>query len=84
MIRTADKQRVVPAFEILLVNDAVRNLIREGKIPQLDTVLQTGINRGMLPMDYSLARLVQQKLITRDDALMRCVDVGTFNRYMEQ
>ncbi len=84
LIRTADKQSVVPAFEILLVNDAARNLIREGKVPQLDTVLQTGINQGMMPMDYSLARLVKKRIITRDDGLMRCVDLDTFNRYMEQ
>ena len=84
LIRTADKQRVVPAFEILLVNDAVRNLIREGKVPQLDTVLQTNIKAGMVPMDFSLARLVKRRAITREDAVLRCVDIETFNRYMDQ
>jgi twitching motility protein PilT len=82
LIRTADKQDIVPAFEILLVNDAVRNLIREGKIPQIDTVLQTNIKSGMMPMDYSLARLVRQRLITREDAESRCVDIQVLERYL--
>lgn len=82
LIRTADKQDIVPAFEILLVNDAVRNLIREGKIPQIDTVLQTNIKNGMMPMDYSLARLVRQRLITREDAESRCVDIQVLERYL--
>jgi twitching motility protein PilT len=39
-------------FEILLVNDAARNLIREGKHHQIDNILQTNVKQGMMPMDY--------------------------------
>jgi twitching motility protein PilT len=84
LIRTADKQEIVPAFEVLLVNDAVRNLIREGKTPQIDTVLQTNIKNGMMPMDYSLANLVKRRMITMEDAVARCVDIDILNRYLEQ
>ena len=84
LLRTADKQEIVPAFEILLVNDAVRNLIREGKTPQIDTVLQTNIKSGMMPMDYSLAKLVQKRLITHEDAVARCVNIEILNRYLEK
>jgi twitching motility protein PilT len=82
LIRTADGKGIVPAFEILIVNDAVRNLIREGKTHQIDTVLQTNIKNGMMPMDYSLAQLVKTRQITVEDAISRCVDVEVFNRYV--
>ena len=82
LIRTADGSAIVPAFEILLVNDAVRNLIREGKTHQIDTVLQTNIKKGMMPMDYSLAQLAKKRIIKLEDAVSRCVDVEVFNRYM--
>lgn len=84
LIRTSDRSKVVPAFEILLVNDAVRNLIREAKVPQIDTVLQTGIKNGMMPMDYSLARLAKRRIITMEDARARCVDPEVFSRYIER
>ncbi len=82
LIRTVDRQKVVPAFEIMVVNDAVRNLIREGKVPQIDTVIQTNIKNGMAPMDYSLARLVKQHIITKEDAYVRCVNPEVFQTYL--
>ena len=82
LVRTADRQAIVPVFEILIANDAVRNLIREGKISQIDTVIQTNIKNGMVPMDYSLAQLVKENVITREDAEFRCVDKEIFFRYL--
>ena len=82
LIKSADGKIVVPAMEVLIVNDAIRNLIREGKNHQIDTVLQTNLKNGMMPMDYSLAQLVKAKLITHEDAYTRCVDPDTFKRYM--
>jgi twitching motility protein PilT len=82
LIRTADHKGRVPAFEILLVNDAVRNLIREGKVAQIVTVLQTNIKNGMMPMDYSLAQLVKKGLISREDAYERCVERQIFESYL--
>ena len=82
LIRSCDRQKFVPAFEILLFNDAVRNLVREGKVPQIDTVLQTNIHNGMMPMDYSLAFLVKTNQISKEDALARCVDPEIFMRYL--
>ncbi|QRN86067.1 type IV pilus twitching motility protein PilT [Clostridia bacterium] len=81
LIKTADGKGIVPAMEILLVTDAVRNLIREGKTQQLETVLQTNINNGMVPMDYSLAQLVKTRTISLEDAMARCVDIKVFKRY---
>ena len=82
LIKSSDGKEIVPAFEILLMTDAVRNLIREGKTHQINTVLQTNIKNGMMPMDYSLAQLAKSKRISMEDAIARCVDIEVFNRYI--
>ncbi len=82
LIISADDKEIVPAFEILLMNDAVRNLIREGKTHQIDTILQTNVKNGMMPMDFSLAQLVKSGRIKMSDAVSRCVDIEVFNRYI--
>jgi len=82
LIKTADGKMRVPAMEVMIANDAIRNLIREGKIHQIDTVLQTNIKNGMMPMDYSLAQLAKGKIITTEEAAIRCVDPEIFRRYM--
>src|SRR5881396_2666837 len=61
----------VPALEILFPDDAVRNLIRQGKVEQVYSVMQTGTAKGMRTMEQSLADLVIRKVITLDDALSR-------------
>lgn len=58
----------VPAIEVLKVNGAVRNLIREKKTHQINTIIQTGADEGMFPLNRSLASLVNEELITREDA----------------
>ena len=82
LIKTLDGKMIVPAMEVLIANDAVRNLIREGKNHQIDTVIQTNIKNGMVPMDYSLAELAKGKIISNEDAYSRCVDPDVFKRYM--
>jgi twitching motility protein PilT len=66
--RQGGKGRVA-AVEILLNNAAVRNLIREGKVYQLYSVMQTGSRSGMQLMDASLVKLYQQGAIDYDTAL---------------
>jgi twitching motility protein PilT len=61
----------VPALEILFPDDAVRNLIRQGKVEQVYSVMQTGTSKGMQTMEQSLADLVLRKVIALDDALSR-------------
>lgn len=60
----------VPAVEILLNNNAVGNLIRENKIYQIDSVIETSLRDGMVSLDKSLADLVQRGSITSDDAFI--------------
>ncbi|MCI8958306.1 MAG: PilT/PilU family type 4a pilus ATPase [Lachnospiraceae bacterium] len=59
-----------PAFEIMFFNNAIRNLIRESKIHQIDNVIATSQEEGMATMDNSLIELYRQKLITKDDAIV--------------
>ncbi len=63
----------VPACEILMVNSAVRNVIREGKTFMLDNVIQTNANVGMISMDASLAALVK-KGVVREEVAMNYVN----------
>ncbi len=58
----------VPAFEILLINSAVRNLIRERKTHQIDLVIETNLKSGMLSLNRSLAQLVKDKKVTLENA----------------
>lgn len=58
----------VPATEVLLVNPAVRNLIREGKIYQIDLVIETSVQEGMISLNRSLASLVKRKEVSLEKA----------------
>ncbi|MEX0689852.1 MAG: type IV pili twitching motility protein PilT, partial [Candidatus Paceibacterota bacterium] len=53
---------------VLLVNPAIRNLIREGKIYQIDLVIETSAQDGMISLNRSLANLVKKKEITLEQA----------------
>lgn len=64
---------LVPAFEIMKVNPAIQNMIRDDKLHQLDSAMMSGGSEGMCTMDQSLQRLYQQGTITKDVALTRCI-----------
>src|SRR6266481_5849744 len=61
----------VPALEILFPDDAVRNLIRQGKVEQVYSVMQTGTAKGMVTMEQSLAELVIRGIVSMDLAVTR-------------
>ena len=58
----------VAAHEILIATAAVRNLVREDKVAQIYSAIQTGGNLGMQTLDASLAKLVADNLVARDEA----------------
>ena len=60
---------LVPAYELLIANSAVRNLIREGRIHEVDNVIETGSELGMVSLNRSLANLIQKGEITMETAL---------------
>ncbi|MDR3687494.1 MAG: type IV pilus twitching motility protein PilT [Coriobacteriia bacterium] len=77
LIPTAKGSRICVA-EVLIVNGAVRNLIREGKAHQIDNVMQAGIKDGMVIFDMRLAELVRSRVITREIALTYAMDPRSF------
>jgi twitching motility protein PilT len=64
----------IAAHEIMLGIPAIRNLIREDKVPQMYSVIQTGQSHGMQTMDQCLQRLVAQGLISAQDAASKSID----------
>ena len=71
LIPTADGGGRVAALEILFPDDAIRNLIRQGKTEQIYSYMQTGTKRGMQTMEQALADYVLRSVITREEALTR-------------
>ena len=60
---------MVPAFEIMFLNDAIRTMVREGKIHQIDNVIATSMAEGMISMNNSLLRLMREGKISRDTCI---------------
>ncbi|HEY9480670.1 MAG TPA: type IV pilus twitching motility protein PilT [Candidatus Paceibacterota bacterium] len=59
---------LVPAYELLISNAAVANLIREKRVHEIQTVIETGLEQGMIDMNRSLAELVRRGEITVENA----------------
>ena len=59
-----------PAFEIMFFNNAIRNLIRESKIHQIDNIIATSMEEGMITMDNSLLDLYRKGLISKENAII--------------
>ncbi len=59
---------LIPAYELLINNNAVANLIREGRTHEVDTVIETSSEKGMINMNRTLAQLVQQGEVTVENA----------------
>jgi twitching motility protein PilT len=68
---------LVPAFEIMIVNSAISNLIREGKVHQMDNVIYAGSQQGMVTMDGDILRLFKSGTISRDSALLYSINAET-------
>lgn len=69
LMKRCDIKGRVQAMEIMLVNGAIRNLIREGKTPQINSVIQTSRGQGMCTMDDALKDLLDRGIISRETAV---------------
>lgn len=78
LIPRADRQGMALAYELLIVNAATANMIRENRTYQIASVLQTGRSRGMRSMDDSLLELVNSGVIAKKDALLHAEDPRVF------
>ena len=83
LIPTADGRGRAVAAEVLVATPAIRNLIREGKIHQVYSLMQTGGKHGMVTMDQSLATLVRTGRISQDLAYERCTNVEDLRRLIQ-
>jgi len=71
LLPRADGSGRIPAVEILFPDDAVRNLIRQGKVEQIYSIMQTGTKRGMQTLEQALADFVVRGLVSEEVALNR-------------
>ncbi|NLB34495.1 MAG: type IV pilus twitching motility protein PilT [Elusimicrobia bacterium] len=84
LLPTADGKGRVAAREIMLVNSAIANLIREGKTHQIYSAIDTGGRSGMKSLDKDMASLVQRGLITRDVALSKANNPKLMETFLSQ
>ncbi|MDO9205181.1 type IV pilus twitching motility protein PilT [Methylotenera sp.] len=68
LLKTKDEQGRIAAHEIMIGTPAIRNLIREAKIPQMYSAIQTGQNVGMQTLDQNLQDLVKRNLVSANEA----------------
>jgi twitching motility protein PilT len=71
----------VAAHEIMIGTPAIRNLIREDKIAQMYSSIQTGMSNGMQTMDQCLQNLVSRGMITKGAAMEKAVDKNQFKSF---
>jgi twitching motility protein PilT len=68
----------VAAHEIMLGTSAIRNLIREDKVPQMTSIIQTSNKIGMQTLDQDLMRLVNNRTITKEAARQKAANKADF------
>lgn len=73
---------MVPAYELLINNSAVSNLIRESRTHEIQTIIETGLEQGMIDMNRSLAELVKRGEITVENAFAYSIDPKALERIM--
>lgn len=79
LIPSADG-KVVPAFEVMIVNTAIRNMIRESKVHQMETVMYSSASEGMMTMDSCLLELYKAGKITKKDVMTYCLSAESIAR----
>ncbi|MFL6004702.1 MAG: type IV pilus twitching motility protein PilT [Gaiellaceae bacterium] len=84
LLATADGTSRVAALEVLFPDDAVRNLIRQGKVEQIYSVMQTNTSRGMQTLEQSLAELTLRKVITKTVAMSATSRAAQFEALLER
>ncbi len=78
LCKTKDESGRVAAHEIMIGTPAIRNLIRENKIAQMYSAIQTGQNVGMQTLDQNLSELVRRNIISVNEARTKAANKDTF------
>lgn len=82
LILRADARGRALAMEIMVVTDAIRNMIRDEKVHQINAAIQTNAKMGMQTLDAHLASLVKQGIISLQAALSSCINPDDLKRYL--
>jgi len=83
LLQRADKQGRVAALEILVNTPAAANLIRQGKLDQLENVMQAGGQFGMRTMDTAIQQLLDSRQITGKEAYKKAINKAKFEEFRE-
>lgn len=75
---------LVPAVEIMIANPAVRTLIRENKIHELDLVIETNLDQGMVSLNRSLSDLVRRGEISMENAILYSLNPGELKSLLKR
>jgi twitching motility protein PilT len=84
LLQRADKSGRVAALEILVNTPATANLIRQGKLDQLENAMQSGAQNGMRTMDGSIQALLDQRIISGSEAYKKGINKGRFEAVKDQ
>jgi twitching motility protein PilT len=79
LVKTKDNKGRCAANEILIGSSALASMIREGKISQISSIIQTGKTAGMQTMDQHLMQLIEENRITREAAYEKAIDKQLFS-----
>jgi len=84
LLKRCDKPGRVAALEIMVVNSAISNLIREGKIFQIPSIMQTGKAEGMQMMDQVILDYLMNKVVSPEEAYLKANDKKMFEKFLQQ
>ena len=84
LLQRADKQGRVAALEVLVNTPAASNLIRQGKLDQLENTMQAGAQFGMRTMDTAIQQLLDQRMITGKEAYKKGISKSKFEPVKDQ
>ncbi len=82
LFKRVDCPGMVPACEVMVCNSAVRNCIREGRIHEIPSIIETNRSQGMCTLDDSIKGLVLNGYITKEQALTRAVDPAALSKQL--
>jgi len=83
LLKRADGNGRVAAYEILIATPSVRNLIREAKTHQIASALQTSQQQGMISFDTCLANFVKKRIVTKEEAMLKALKPDAFIKELE-
>jgi twitching motility protein PilT len=84
LLQRADGKGRIAAHEILMMSPAAANMIREGRTEKIPSYIQSGRNQGMITMDNTLRRYLDEKLVTGVEAYMFAQDKSAFEHFFNQ